>query len=74
MSGTRAGGLKARDKNLELRGPDFYKEIGRKGGKSSNTGGFASSLIGRDGLTGRERASIAGQKGGRSSRRQKISK
>lgn len=46
---------------------------GAKGGKSGRgpdyTGGFASSKIGEDGLTGYERARIAGAKGGHISRR-----
>ena len=41
MSGTREGGLKARDKNLS-KDPDFYAVIGAKGGRNGNTGGFAS--------------------------------
>lgn len=61
MAGTKAGGLKTKAKNL-ARNPDFYKDIGRIGGKASNTGGFAAN---------RELASIAGAKGGRISRRGK---
>lgn len=59
MTGTRTGGLKAAAKNLE-RDPDFYKKIGRKGGKNGHTGGFASSP---------ELARLAGAKGGKKSRR-----
>ena len=69
MSGTVSGGKKAAQKNKELHGKDFYKEIGRKGGKRSTTGGFASQKLGKDGLTGLERARLAGAKGGRKSRR-----
>ena len=69
MSGTVSGGKKAAQKNKELHGKDFYKEIGRKGGKRSTTGGFASQKVGKDGLTGAERARLAGLKGGRKSRR-----
>lgn len=54
-------------------GSDFYREIGRKGGKNGHTGGFASDVIGRDGLTGKERARIAGKKGGTISKRKKYS-
>lgn len=68
MAGTKAGGLKARDRNL-ARDPDFYAKIGRKGGKNGHTGGFNSEAVGNDGLTGRERARVAGAKGGRISRR-----
>ena len=69
MTGTKAGGLKARNTNLEKYGPDFYRNLGRKGGKVSKNGGFASDKVGDDGLTGRERARIAGSIGGRTSRR-----
>lgn len=61
MAGTKAGGLKAAAKNL-AKDPDFYAKIGRKGGKASNTGGFAANP---------ELARIAGAKGGRISRRRK---
>ena len=70
MAGNRAVGLKAAQKNKAL-DPDFYREIGRIGGASGNTGGFASDKIGQDGLTGRERARIVGAKGGRISKRRK---
>lgn len=60
MSGTKLGGLKACQTNKERYGPDFYKEIGRKGGKNGHTGGFAANLA---------LARIAGAKGGRVSRR-----
>lgn len=69
MSGTLSGGKKAAQKNITLHGKDFYREIGRKGGKRSTTGGFASQKVGKDGLTGAERAKIAGAKGGRISKR-----
>ena len=68
MAGTKAGGLKARERNL-AKDPDFYKKIGAKGGRNGRTGGFASEVVGEDGLTGKERAKIAGAKGGRISRR-----
>ena len=60
MSGTREGGLKARETNLRVYGPDFYRRIGRKGGHNGHTGGFAKSHAW---------ASLCGQKGGRISRR-----
>lgn len=69
MSGTRAGGLKAATKNKLKHGDDFYKRIGRMGGVKGRTGGFASLKIGKDGLTGLERARKAGAMGGRISRR-----
>ena len=41
MSGTISGGKKAAQKNKELHGKDFYKEIGRKGGQAKIPKGFA---------------------------------
>ncbi|MCJ0950370.1 MULTISPECIES: general stress protein [Rhodococcus] len=61
MSGTKAGGLKARDRNLS-KDPDFYKKIGAIGGRLGTTGGFAAD---------RKLARIAGAKGGRISKRGK---
>lgn len=61
MAGTRTGGLKAAQKNLK-RDPEFYAKIGAKGGRNSNTGGFAANP---------QLARIAGAKGGRISRRGK---
>ena len=69
MSGTVSGGKKAAKKTKELHGEDFYRNIGRKGGKRSTAGGFASQKVGKDGLTGAERAKLAGAKGGHKSRR-----
>ena len=73
MVQTSAGGKKTAQTIKEKLGIDFYREIGRKGGKNGHTGGFASNVIGRDGLTGKERARIAGRKGGTISRRTKYS-
>jgi general stress protein YciG len=61
MAGTKAGGLKAAAKNL-ANDPDFYRRIGRIGGRNGNSGGFAANP---------ELARIAGAKGGRISRRRK---
>ena len=69
MTGTLAGGRKAAETNKRIHGEDFYARIGRKGGKNGHTGGFNSEKVGRDGLTGFERARIVGAKGGRKSRR-----
>lgn len=74
MSGTREGGLKAAATNKMIHGENFYSSIGKIGGKSSNTGGFASLVVGEDGLTGRQRARIAGAKGGSVSKRRKATK
>ena len=64
MSGTKAGGMKAREKNL-AKNPNFYKENGRLGGLKSRGGGFAANP---------ELARIAGAKGGRISRRKPVKK
>jgi len=69
MAGTSAGGKRAAETNKKLHGDDFYKNIGRKGGQNGTTGGFASDKVGEDGLTGRQRASLAGAKGGKISKR-----
>lgn len=69
MPGTRAGGLKAAKTNKLRYSEEFYNMIGAAGGKKSRGGGFASNKIGKDGLTGRERAEIAGRAGGLKSRR-----
>lgn len=61
MAGTVAGGKKAAEKNLR-NNPNFYRDIGRKGGKNGRTGGFAANP---------ELARTAGAKGGRISRRKK---
>lgn len=69
MAGTLAGGRKARDTNYREHGKDFYRNIGAKGGRNGHTGGFASKKVGKDGLTGRERAKLVGAIGGFKSRR-----
>ena len=63
MAGTKEGGRKAALKNLQ-RDPNFYAKFGAKGGQNGNTGGFAANP---------ELARIAGAKGGRISRRRKVS-
>ena len=62
MSGTREGGLKARETNRKKQGDDFYKRIGSKGGKWCGMKGFALNP---------DLARNAGAKGGRISRRGK---
>lgn len=60
MAGTKAGGQAAAATNKAKFGPDFYAKIGAKGGRKGRTGGFFAN---------RELARLAGQKGGRISRR-----
>ena len=50
---------------------EFMRTIAAKGGRNSNNGGFASKKISSDGLTGAERARVAGRRGGLISRRTK---
>lgn len=69
MAGNRDGGRKAAATNMAKYGPDFYKNIGRKGGTNGHDGGFASKGLGKDGLTGPERAKIYGSVGGKVSKR-----
>lgn len=73
MAGTPSGGKKAAQANVERYGKDFYRAIGKRGGANGKgpwyNGGFASDIVGKDGLTGPQRALIAGAKGGRISRR-----
>ncbi len=60
MSGTLEGGRKAAATNKAKYGKEFYANIGRKGGRNGNTGGFAANP---------ELAKIAGAKGGKKSKR-----
>lgn len=64
MAGTVEGGKAAARTNKLRYGMNFYEQIGRKGGKLSRGGGFASNP---------ELARIVGAKGGRASRRPKAS-
>lgn len=81
MAGTRAGGIKAAQKNKLRHGDDFYKNIGHIGGQKGTTGGFASgwkcdgkcNLDHKFGLDHKV-AKCAGYKGGRISRRGKKKK
>lgn len=69
MSGTTEGGKRAAATNKKIHGEDFYARIDHKGGHNSTHGGFASLKPGKDGLTGPERAKLAGSVGGFKSRR-----
>ncbi len=60
MAGTKAGAAKAALTNKLKYGPEFYANIGRRGGKNGHTGGFAANP---------ELAKIAGAIGGRKSKR-----
>lgn len=62
MSGTKAGGLKARNTNIKRQGKDFYKMIGSLGGQVKVPKGFSMNP---------ELAKIAGRKGGKISKRGK---
>jgi general stress protein YciG len=59
LSGTHDGGVKCAATNLRNYGVDFYKNIGRKGGKISKGGFIKGSQLARE----------AGAKGGRTIRR-----
>lgn len=65
MAGTKEGAAKTRAAIYEKYGADFYRRVGRIGGQNGHSGGFAAN---------RELARIAGQKGGRISRRGKTPK
>ncbi len=69
MSGTKAGAKKAAETNKKRHGKDFYAQIGRKGGQNGHTGGWASETVGKDGLTGYERAKKWGAIGGKLGKR-----
>lgn len=69
MAGTKSGGARAALTNKRKYGENFYAKIGAEGGKNGHTGGFASYLRGEDGLTGRQRAIVAGVIGGKISKR-----
>jgi general stress protein YciG len=62
MAGTRKGGTRAAATNKQRYGANFYETIGRMGGRKSRGGGFAKNP---------ELARVAGQRGGRASRRRK---
>lgn len=62
MPGNKKGGQKAAATNKERHGNDFYARIGSKGGKWSGPKGFALNP---------ERAKLAGQIGGKISKRGK---
>jgi hypothetical protein len=69
MTQTKVGAMKAVATTKKRHGKDFYKKAGKAGGTKSRNCGFASNKVGADGLTGRERAGLAGSVGGKKSRR-----
>jgi hypothetical protein len=73
MANTKAGGKKHKQTLLEKLGSEeavkaYYRKIGAMGGAKSRGGGFGSDKVGKDGLTGAERARLAGIKGGKATR------
>jgi len=60
MAGTKDGGKAAAATNKSKYGENFYEVIGAEGGRKGRTGGFYED---------RERARLAGAKGGTISRR-----
>jgi len=60
MTGTQAGGVKARNTNYKIHGRGFYAHIGSLGGRAGHTGGFYENPA---------RARLVGGKGGSRSRR-----
>lgn len=62
MAGTVEGGAKAGNTNKLRYGEDYYRRIGAIGGRKGHTGGFASLKVGKDGLTGKERAAEIGRR------------
>lgn len=60
MSGTRAGGVRAAATNKLRYGPNYYRQLGKKGGEVSRGGGFAANS---------QLARTAGRMGGQVSRK-----
>lgn len=71
MGGTKLGGQRAKATVLDTYGTDYYQRIGSLGGKKSKTGGFGSNKVGKDGLTGKQRAKVAGVVGGKAPKHRK---
>lgn len=63
MGGNKEGAQKARDANL-AKDPDYYKKMGARGGAAPHSiiTGFGDDRVGKDGLTGKERARIVSKK------------
>lgn len=76
MAGSKLGGQRAAATNKARYGENFYHDIALKAQKAWDRNGrrprgFASDKVGKDGLTGLERAKVVGIRGGRISRRGK---
>lgn len=63
--------MKAAKTNKKKNGEDFYRFLGFLGGiaPKKKPGGFGSDVLGADGLTGKQRAVVAGAVGGKVSKR-----
>ena len=74
MAQTKAGAIKTRETNKRKYGDDYYKKIGAMGGsvKNPNKGfGYDNRTVIEKLLRKPKRAQLAGQVGGRISRRSK---
>lgn len=71
MAGSKSGGLKAAATIKAKYGDNFYSNLGKIGGSTptSTPKGFASEKVGKDGLTGRQRARLVGKDGGHKGKR-----
>lgn len=71
MPGTAAGYKKFKENKIKQYGSEEawknaeVRVFGKRGGEASRSGGFASDKVGKDGLTGRERAKLMGKTQGR---------
>lgn len=63
MGGNQAGALK-RIENWKKKDPEGFSKHMSEMAKKQKGGGFGSQKVGKDGLTGQERAKRAGQRGG----------
>ncbi len=74
MSGTKNGWIKTKRSLIEKYGSEeawkeHLRSIASIGGANGHTGGFSSTSVDSNGLTGSERARIYGRIGGQISRR-----
>lgn len=59
MSGNSESAKKAYQTRIERHGKESVQNMHSAGGRASRVGGFGTTEIGEDGLTGRERARMA---------------